>query len=123
MDYMIYIYAALALIAGIVTIYLLYTGKINRGALEAVANCLENVNVDANSRLHTLVEYTKFAVHAVEQLVDAGFIEKLDNLRKEKAINITRELAEANGDYLDNTEISAIEQLIEAEVYEMKKAQ
>lgn len=100
----------------IVAIIILYRKNIiNEEYLDCLTNYLDQID-DGDGLVAVLAKYAEYAVRAVEQMVKAGVIPKENEPRKNKAIEIVEECANADGIMIDDNDIELVGNLIEAEV-------
>lgn len=105
----------------IALIILYRKNHINADYIATLVDYLDSID-DGEGIIPLLASYARRAVLAVEQMVKAGVLEKTNEGRKDMAIQIVTELAAADGYELDEADKTAIDSLIESEVYEMKKS-
>ena len=110
-----------AIAVGIILVILYRKNKVNEEYIRMLADYLDTID-DGNGVVSLLAAYAKRAVLAVEQMVKAGVLAKTNEGRKDMAVQIVKELAASDGVELDELDEIAVGSLIEAEVFEMKKA-
>ena len=110
---------AFAMVA-VLLIILWKKGLLTADALNALGDLVDGVILPEDGPIGTLAYYARLAVRAVEQLVKSGQLEKDDETRREKALELVEEYAAASGPALTDKEISTVRSLIEAEVYELR---
>ena len=122
MDFLNSLTMILLFVAFFVIAILVWSHKINKESVDRVDKALElflqaagDIKTDdaGESVMIMLIRYVHYAVHAAEQLFNAGEIEKDE--RRETAIGIVRDFAEADGFTLDDADLVSIDALIESE--------
>lgn len=108
-----------AIAIGVVLIILYRKNKITEEFLQDLEDYLDSID-DGTGIVPLLAAYAKRAVLAVEQMVKAGVLPKTNEDRKNMAIQIVNELAAADGIELNEEDATAVDSLIESEVYEMR---
>lgn len=107
-------------VVAVLLIVLWKKGLLTADALNALGDLVDGVILPGDGPVGTLAYYARLAVRAVEQLVKSGQLEKDDEIRREKALELVEEYAAASGPALTDKEISTVRSLIEAEVYELR---
>lgn len=107
-------------VVAVLLIVLWKKGLLTADALNALRDLADGVILPEDGPIGTLAYYARLAVRAVEQLVKSGQLEKDDETRREKALELVEEYAAASGPALNDKEISTVRSLIEAEVYELR---
>ena len=116
------IVVVISFIAIAVSIVILYRkDQITEENIQTLVDYLDTLD-DGDGLVPLLAGYAKKAVAAVEQLVKAGIIVKENDIRKNKAMQIVKKLAAADGIELTEEDKQAADYLIESEVFEMHKA-
>lgn len=110
-----------AVALGIALIILYRKDRINADYIATLADYLDTID-DGEGIVPLLASYARRAVLAVEQMVKAGVLEKTNEGRKNMATQIVTELAAADGYELKEADKTALDSLIESEVYEMRNA-
>ncbi len=108
-------------IAGVL-IWLYKTGRITATNLETIGGIVGQVTdfIKPGSNISLFAYYALQAVHAVEQLVKNGKLEKEDATRKEAAAALVKEYAALDGVELNEAELKAVDTLIEAQVGQLQ---
>lgn len=109
-----------AIAVGVILIIMYRKHKITEEYLRVLSDYLDTID-DGEGIIPILASYARRAVLAVEQMVKAGVLEKTNEGRKNMAEQIVVELAASDRLELDEKDKIAIESLIEAEVYEMRR--
>ena len=110
---------AFAILLGVVLAVLYRKNKITEENLVVLADYLDTLD-EGDGIVPLLAQYAKKAVFAVEQLVKTGIIAKTNKGRKDMAKQIVKELASADGFEVTETSMTAVDSLIEAQIFEMK---
>ena len=107
----------LALITAGVLILLFKKRIIDEKAIEGVGQVLDGIPISEGP------EYAKIAVHAVEQLVKNGKIDRDDETRKNKAMAMVETAAKVDGLTFGEAEKETASICIEAEVQDLPRNQ
>ena len=112
---------ALAVLIGIVLIYLLKKKIIKPETITQTAELLDGIEVVGSGFIQQLAEYAKIAVHAVEQLAKQGVIEKNNNTKKKTALEYVQTFAKIDDVSLSPADLDTADVLIEAAVNELPR--
>lgn len=101
-----------------VLIWLYKTGKITTNGISAIGGLLDQVEqiIPDGCLMDKLIRNAAEAVRAVEQLVKKGELEKTDEARKAKAVELANEYTALDNIAITNPVASALDTIIEAEV-------
>ena len=112
---------ALAVLIGIVLIYLLKKKFIKPETVTQAAELLDGIEVVGSGFIQQLAEYAKIAVHAVEQLAKQGVIEKNNETKKKTALEYVQTFAKIDEVSLSPADLDTADVLIEAAVNELPR--
>lgn len=112
---------ALAVLIGIVLIYLLKKKIIKPETLTQAAELIDGVTVFGDGFIAKLAEYARIAVHAVEQLAKTGVIDKDNGVKKETAMTYLQQFAKIDEVSLSPADLETADLLIEAAVNELPR--
>jgi len=112
----------LALITAGVLILLFKKRIIDEKAIEGVGQVLDGIPISEGPFV-MIREYAKIAVHAVEQLVKNGKIDRDDETRKNKAMAMVETAAKVDGLTFGEAEKETASICIEAEVQDLPRNQ
>lgn len=112
---------ALAVLIGIVLIYLLKKKFIKPETVTQAAELLDGIEVVGSGFIQQLAEYAKIAVHAVEQLAKQGVIEKNNEKKKKTALEYVQTFAKIDEVSLSPADLDTADVLIEAAVNELPR--
>ena len=110
---------ALAVLIGIMLIYLLKKKFIKPETVTQAAELLDGIEVVGSGFIQQLAEYAKIAVHAVEQLAKQGVIEKNNETKKKTALEYVQTFAKIDEVSLSPADLDTADVLIEAAVNEL----
>ena len=112
---------ALAVLIGIVLIYLLKKKIIKPETITQTAELLDGIEVVGSGFIQQLAEYAKIAVRAVEQLAKQGVIEKNNDTKKKIALEYVQKFAKIDDVSLSPADLDTADVLIEAAVNELPR--
>ena len=112
---------ALAVLIGIVLIYLLKKKFIKPETVTQAAELLDGIEVVGSGFIQQLAEYARIAVHAVEQLAKTGVIEKDNDMKKKAALEYVQTFAKIDEVSLSPADLDTADVLIEAAVNELPR--
>ena len=112
---------ALAVLIGIMLIYLLKKKFIKPETVTQAAELLDGIEVVGSGFIQQLAEYAKIAVHAVEQLAKQGVIEKNNETKKKTALEYVQTFAKIDEVSLSPADLDTADVLIEAAVNELPR--
>lgn len=112
---------ALAVLIGIVLIYLLKKKIIKPETITQTAELLDGIEVVGSGFIQQLAEYAKIAVRAVEQLAKQGIIEKNNDTKKRTALEYVQKFAKIDDVSLSPADLDTADVLIEAAVNELPR--
>ena len=111
----------LALIVGVALIILYKRRVIDGELIEGTASLMHEIEIPADSAFGKILEYAKTAVLTVEQLVKTGVINRDDESRKTKAMEIVETAAKVDQLEYGNDEKEIASACIEAEVSQLPR--
>lgn len=111
-----------ALIVAGVLIFLFRKHLIDEKAIEGVGQVLDGIPI-TEGPFAVIKEYAKIAVHAVEQLVSKGEIQRDDKVRKDAAMEIVETAAKVDGLTYGAEEKKIADYCVEAEVGDLPRNQ
>ncbi len=111
-----------ALIVAGVLIFLFRKHLIDEKAIEGVGQVLDGIPI-TEGPFAVIKEYAKIAVHAVEQLVNKGEIQRDDKARKDAAMEIVETAAKVDGLTYGAEEKKIADYCVEAEVGDLPRNQ
>ena len=112
---------ALAVLIGIVLIYLLKKKIIKPETITQTAELLDGIEVVGSGFIQQLAEYAKIAVRAVEQLAKQGVIEQNNDTKKKTALEYVQKFAKIDDVSLSPADLDTADVLIEAAVNELPR--
>lgn len=113
----------LALIVAVTLIILFKKRIIDADVIAGTGQVLDDLPAEGFGPFSVIASYARTAVHAVDQLVKNGIIQRDDKARKDAAMNMVEAAARVDGLSYGAQEMEVADMCIEAEVHEQHNSQ